>query len=326
MKLNTLIVGLLWSVLYFVGAGWFLQTVFTVTPFVVPVEYTSEAGWHFFNPLMDWGKLYQAFIYDQWVIDNGFEVLRLFSFLFFFPVWILGWYLLSKIQWIQKLKGPLHFYKRRSLNKVQVPLKKPTLTRPQSLHPNAFGRHLGATVSASPSTPLVPSIPQAAELEASSEQQGLTPDIVAEIKALGEAKGFETFENVLLGKYTIPMVLATDTKALMFQFLTTEQEWVADETPSEGNTEPTWFSAEGLKPSPFYQLKQAALFLSEKEPDSQIIPVLVVLAGSILNAETMMPYWTENQGFVVRFKEGKPEILQRLEEFIASQAEEDIEK
>ena len=112
--------------------------------------------------------------------------------------------------------------------------------------------------------------------------------------------GFEVFEHVALENYVVPIVLATDTKALLFNFFDEPgSEWVVEGKPFEEGTTPKWYSAEDQIVSPFYQLCEAAHTLKEKEPTSVICPVLLVVGGVLLNPDALNEAASEENGAVL---------------------------
>lgn len=321
MKARTVGIGIIWTLFYMPFVGYVIDLAFGYTPFGSVLNRSATGEVRLLNPFEDWAVLYRAFMYDQWVINTLTDFALFLSFLLFIPLWGLGWFWMLKVNWWKKWSALFHFSRHKEMEKGhKFPLKKKVLVRPPALPAGAFlNRNFpspapattrdGASAEADASVPS--SMPPNTEL---------TPEITAGIKELGERFGFELFRNVQLDDVIVPLVLATDTKALLLKLLTTENEWIADETIAEGSEAPTWFSSDGVEPSPFFEVKQAALSLAQKEPESAIIPVVVVLKGHIINAEAMLPEWQAAGGYVVRFGEGQPEILMTLENLLEQEA------
>ena len=144
----------------------------------------------------------------------------------------------------------------------------------------------------------------------------LSPELKEQVKQIGNELGYDLFENVLLDNITVPLVLASDTVAFLMTFLLEQREWIADEEAADEDLEPTWFSAEGLITSPFYLMTKAAERLKQQEPESEIIPVVVLCKGSILNAGALKSQWEEKNGYVVSFNEDADDTLQTLQELL----------
>ena len=149
-----------------------------------------------------------------------------------------------------------------------------------------------------------------------SKPEELSPELKEQVKQVGNELGCDLFENVLLDNITVPLVLATDSVAFLMTFLLEEREWIADEEAADEDLDPTWFSAEGLITSPFYLMSKAAERLKQQEPESEIIPVVVLCEGSILNAGALKSQWEEKNGFVVSFNKDTDGTLQTLQELL----------
>ncbi|MGN1090979.1 MAG: hypothetical protein ACI4RJ_00600, partial [Alphaproteobacteria bacterium] len=123
------------------------------------------------------------------------------------------------------------------------------------------------------------------------------------IQQLGQSHELEMFERILLNDFIVPLVLASDTRAFLITALNQDTEWIADESITDGYDKPTWFSTQGLLTSPVFELTKAAETLHEKEPDSEIISVVILTQGSIINASLMQKNWAKEKAFVVRLNE-----------------------
>ena len=148
-------------------------------------------------------------------------------------------------------------------------------------------------------------------------KQSVSEELKSQIRNLGQQYGYDMFENVLLDGVNVPVVLATDSVALLLNPLTKKREWIADEDSVEEDIEPTWFSAEGLITSPFYQMCKAAEQLKQQEPESDIVPIVLLCEGSILNAGALIEQWHSKDAFVALLNNGKAEGLPHLEEVLA---------
>ncbi len=321
MKARTLGIGIVWTLIYVPVVGYVINLVFGYTPFGALFYHSSAGELRMLNPFEDWATLYFAFMYDQWVINTFSDFALFLCFLLFFPIWGLGWLWALKVKWGGKLKFPIHRNSQgKNEIKHKIPLKKKELVRPPALPVGTFlDRKISAPISTEKETETTSNtIPTPALSQPNVDE--LSAEITSAIKELGERFGFELFRNVQLDNFLIPLVLATDTKALLLKTLTSNNEWIADETIAEGSDKPTWFSSNGIEVSPFFEAGQAALSLAQKEPESVIIPVVVVVKGNIINAETMQPEWQSKGGYVVRYGEGLPENLMTLEKLLEQEA------
>ena len=288
-------VGVAWTVFYvlFVGClGLFLP----YTPFRIGT----------LNPFIDWIRLIEDFVNDELIIDTGKELLTVLVFIGFWPVWGWGWR--RCLRWFKKEASVV-------LAPSKIVIKKHTMERPpMASAPVSFTRPADYMEGkAEYETITAGTTPDEAE---EAEQQPNAVDmttLLPKIREIVQGTDMDIFEDVLLGEVKVPVVVASDTRAYLLTFLGTNQEWVADEDATEEGEAPTWFCSEGLIPSPFYQMKQAAEVLQKQESDSTIIPVVVVLNGEVLNYETMTDVWKEQGGYVVRFENGQPDTMMTLD-------------
>ncbi len=320
MKLFSLF--LFYSFLYLCVGGTLLAYGLGVSPFYCFSWKTYEI---FYNPFADWHTLYMRFLYEGWAVDSPKNVLIFFSFLFFFPLWIGLWFFwVRRVHWTRLLLKPF-----KSLQAHKAPVSnESTIVRHSNGRPLALRRASGfggmVLPEASEQTGQkneTQSQAQSAVANKTTQPTQIDKEIKNKIAHLGAQYGYDLFENVACDGFVAPLVLATDTVALMMMCLTQSREWIADEEVSDESTEPTWFSAEGLIPSPFYQMTQVAEALRQKEQDSLIMPVVVVAEGNILNVQAVQQQWKECNGSVVLFENGKGEGLQTLEQLLQTHAD-----
>ena len=315
---------LIYSFIFLCIGGSVITYYFDVSPFACFSMSTKEV---FINPFSDWYRLYIDFQHDNWAINSLYNLTIFLIFLFFFPAWIGLWFFLKRFNWEKIFLKPVYFFKRHFRKKeIEKPdvskMVKTSSERPLAMRKSSNFGNLAAIAEGENSTnnesKEVPSTTQ--NTTSSNKQPGAPINLrqKEQLRLLGERYGFELFERVQLDGLLVPFVFATDTVALVTTFLTENSEWIADENISEDGNDPTWFSAEGLTPSPFYQMGKAAEFLKEKEPNSEIIPVVVLAEGSILNVPNMKELWEERGGAVVLWNNGKADGLSTLEDLLYS--------
>lgn len=317
--MNVFFAFLIYSFLFLCVGGSIITYYFDFSPFACFSWSTKEL---FINPFSDWHTLYIDFQHDNWAINSFKNLMIFFIFLFFYPAWIGLWFLVKRIKWNKFFSKPVYLFKRRFGKKEEIKmpdvssLAKTTGDRPLAMRKSSnFGNPLLMAQAQEEQNKEVNDFPTnepASFLKPSFEAVNVNQK--EQLRALGEKYGYELFEKVQMDDLMVPFVFATDTVALVTTVLMDDREWIADEDVSEDGSEPTWFSAEGLISSPFSRMVKAAAFLREKEPDSEIVPVVVVGAGSILNAEIMEEKWSQMGGRVVVWNEEKHNGLETLED------------
>jgi len=314
---------LIYSFLFLCLGGSLISYYLDFSPFAC---FSWTSGEVFINPFSDWNTLYNSFMYGNWAVDSAEHLLIFFIFLFFFPLWILGWFLINRIHWKRIILKPFIYFKRHKVTNVKAPIiAKNSMGRPIAMR--KMRGFAGASVMPISTNALQEENNTNTTTDSNSSQE--IPSVITatqkeSLRALGEKYGYDLFENVRLDNYNVPFVFATDTQALVTFVLLDNREWIADETPSEDGSEPTWFSAEGLISSPFYQMVEATKLLKEKEPDSEIIPVVAIAAGNVLNADAVKEQWKEKNGFVVLWDKGQGKDLSTLEELLKVKSQESL--
>lgn len=289
-----MLIGLIWSIVYFSVCGGLIESVFSYSPF--------HWGGIFKNPLGDFSVLYKAFMYERLSIDTFKEFIFILIFIGFYPVWIWGWMRLCCFPWTDKCLFLLP--KLPSPNKkIQIKPKFRELERPREMALTGWKPY----IELSEQMVNVENQQQEKAQEISEEDiyslQGFSKtsvEVMDRLKVIAQERGLEIFDHVKLGEYLVPLVLATDTQAFLFNFFDEpDSVWTLKENVSEGEI-PQWETQDDKIDSPFYEVCQAAKTLSEQEPDSLIIPILVMLDGEISNPEELQKAQEIKGGIVLR--------------------------
>lgn len=324
-NMGKLFLFIIYSFLFLCVGGSAIGWLFGVSPFAFFSWETKEI---YLNPLSDWYTLYKRFWYENWVVNTPKDLTLFFSFLFFFPLYIALWFWGLKVKWMKRILKPFAF-----LHHPKAPVLKENLS---------IKKHFDRPVALRQTRGFSSAIANLAPMQDSNESKTLEDENIqtvplgdmhsqmntavkkevpetlkSQIKELGLQYGYDMFENVQLDGVTVPLVLATDTVALLLSPLTEKREWIADEISADEGIDPTWFSAEGLITSPFYQMCQAAEQLKAQEPDSDIVPVVLLCDGSILNAGALIETWQEKSGYVALLNDGKGDGLLPLSDILS---------
>lgn len=255
-----------------------------------------------------WQSTYLGFITGQFAIDSKESVLLFLTILLFFPVWIFGGIAFYKVNWrvpsIFRHKEK-EFKRELILNTQKNKFHMPVKLRLQ----NSSFKNLQSTSDTR--TPAV--APDNILSKREISQEGLdTPQIIE----LANLFSVDTFQNVVLEQQKVPLAISTDDVAVLVALLDTpDSSWVADLSGAE-NAE--WYSAERRIPSPIESIKKAATILQTLEPDSKIIPTIVLTRGQIEEADDVATYCTGQGIKLLRFNEGQPDSLPALKEFLES--------
>ncbi len=297
--ISRLAIGIVWFIIYTILVGGFVCKLYGVTPFNLFFIHVGQQGWVLYNPFEDWIKLYKAFMFENWTINSLYDFSILSCFFLFFPICAWGWYKLCRIKWR---------IKRKSEQKGD---KSSLISERKMLRPRAMpmtGR--GSFVPVSP----VQSFKDKSsdQKEKDSSDQTSIQERMNYLEKKAQQYGIEVFKNVALEGYIVPIVLATDTKAFLFDFFDKPgTEWIVEDTSFKKSELPKWYSAEDQIISPFHQLCKAAHVLRMKEEGAFVCPVLLIIGGELLNADTLKEEQEKENGFVLKDSD--------LEDFLRNQ-------
>ena len=132
-----------------------------------------------------------------------------------------------------------------------------------------------------------------------------------DIRDLCNLKGdlsFETFEHVHLEGHRVDLVFSSDSCALMCVVFSDEHTWTIDTSSSIEDA--VWTDENGQTKRPCLLLLQQAAALEKMEPDSTLIPTIILMRGSIKNYEEAIPYLQNNHITVATYQ---PDVMPHVE-------------
>ena len=145
--------------------------------------------------------------------------------------------------------------------------------------------------------------------------------------------GYQVIANPQIGSLPVDFVAVEAQKIYVLRFDNEAGDWLADEERFN-NEDPLWFSESSHRVSPIFkltsELKQFAERLKNAGVSHEVVPVLVMKEGTIINAEDMQKTWDEMKIIVCRTHLGGPDELPSVAQAIptvsASAEISDIEK
>lgn len=237
---------IVWLILYLVGGGLILKHYFGYAPFIVAL-----------NPLTDWQTLYNAFMYQDWVIQNKQDVMMILMFFLFYPVCLWFGMYFVRIPWEKLIPSGL-CAAHPSIKEIALNARRAENERPKAL----------------PMTGWTPYHEDDTQTALDSADEDMTPmdenkppvmgDWMTSLKELAPTYQMEIFDHVKLGDLVVPLVLATDVKAFLFELVQPDEVLgVAEE------------------------INKAAQTLKEQEPDSDVFSILVYEDDVPMNKEEL---------------------------------------
>jgi len=137
------------------------------------------------------------------------------------------------------------------------------------------------------------------------------PQKTQDIENLCNLKGdldLMTFKHVNLEGHNIDLVFSSDSCALLCVILSDEHTWTIDTSVSI--EESLWTDETGQTKNPCLLLLQQAAALEKMEPNSTLIPTIILMRGTIQNAAEAIPYLQEHHITVATYQ---PNVLQNVE-------------
>ncbi len=293
---KAIIVGAVWSVAYFTFILYYVS---------------NNLGFNLLSP-KDWEATYIAFTAGQFAIGPGKSVLLVLTLILLVPIWLIGWKAFYSINW----KVPrflLRHKETRFKRELIIAPNKGKLQAPVKLRLQSANSYSSLKKEDFGQLPELPIPSQDSRHIVSVVEKTTTSTDVQDIIAYASQYGVDTFKDVVLDGIKIPLAVSTDDKAVLITLLDTpEATWIVDITDEESE----WYSETSHIPSPTAFIKKAADALQALEPDSLVIPAVVITDGKIYDATDIANHYEAMGIQILRFKNGAPASLKTLESFI----------
>ncbi len=259
---------------------------------------------------------YNGFVSGQWSMNTTDTLLFLGTVILFFPLWVIGTVMLYKIEW----KGsPL--FKTREKNfkqKLVLKIKNDTGLKPKmpiKLKLKSVGESRPSVPVTAPLYPNPSNDTDTTHSVLSSVEKNGPEEIISQLSTLVSKYNVESFENINLDGYLIPLALSTDDETAILITIVHEPDSQLIIDPTEGIAG-DWFGTLTPLPSPAKFVKEAMHKLQELEADSQVIPVIVLAGGEITDCDQVTEMLIQEGIILTRFSQGGPETLETIEEFL----------
>lgn len=253
---------------------------------------------------------YYGFIYGQWSLDSNKTILLIASLFLFFPVWIFGAMTFYKINW----KMP------RLFKRSERSFKKQLLIKPQDgklrMPVKLQLKSSGYTPASTPlSAPVMTTPPAQDDTVLSAVEKDDAIPQYANLLQLARQYHVDIFENTVLDNLTVPVAISKDDEdlAVLMTFIGGEQEHYS--VNIEDGLDGDWYGTMAPIESPAAFIKEAADRLKALEENAQIIPVVVITAGQIEEADEVARFLKESGVELLRFSNGGPESLTSVKDF-----------
>ncbi len=332
---RTLFIGFVWGGFFFL---WWLS------------GFLSENwNFHLFS-FKSWHYLFSEFS-EGWIISSVSDWIFLFTIVLAVPLFVYVWRLLLTIQWRKTYQRIVSFVlsrwrKTRAEKKV---VKIATTKSHKKQRPRPMNRVAKAPTEAAPTPTPVRAAPKPTSQEFktslpeddaifgqmrlpdetkhpsfSEETPSPTPPeesqqisvLREDLSALLIKAGYKVVKDAVIEKLPVRYVAFSGETVLVCVPDFEKGEWLADEERFNGE-DPLWFSESDHRTSPIFRLLTACEKFSARLTKAgislKVVPMFVVAAGTIINAEDILPVWQEAGVLVCRTGEGGPELLTGFE-------------
>ena len=260
---------LIWSVVYFYASSVKIYNTWRMSVFHI----------------RQWKKLLSDWRLGQWIIDTPNEYIFCTVLLLWIPIWLIGvliiWRLLCP-------KVPTaHVIQKATASHPFIPPYTPSSMPSQ-----------GKSAVLSQEQVSQPEIQPADNEE---KQSDWVPKDTVEAHALdvitqmAEENGLTAFPHVLLENELIPITISSDVDAFLIKVLAVPGAW--NVSMSEPLEQSLW-SCNGQNKAVLKEIIIGKSVLAQMEPESKVIPVVVLAQGFLENRETVMP-WLNQRGIEV---------------------------
>lgn len=314
----------LWSILYFGVIGRLMLTWLSISPFRYPyfIDARAPGGpqWAWRSPFQDCTFLWDQLFFGSWRVDSLVDLGLLVIFILYYPVWA-GICLLLYRSSKKDATKPADTAKTEDVPPEQVwgnnnyksrrPMPMPQGIYNMSSPGRAQPAPVGNTTNTIPADNESRSPAPMADAEHHDGQ--LSPEANKRVREallqLAEKYDMALYDNLALspGDPVVPFSLALDNCAFLFDAVdNADAEWIPDDA-CDPNETAYWFSAVQQVPSPFQQLAKQAVKLSQEDiGESPVYAVIVLVSGTIVGADSLLPVWKEKGGMVVRLDDTVP--------------------
>ena len=255
-------------------------------------DFMSKNAWY--------EKWAMQFASGNWVIKTLSDVLLLFMMVMWIPLYFLFVWLFMKIKWRAFRIKP----KPKTVVRKALDLKK---DKQVYAKPRAMPSTIQATKYVAPR---LPGQEDAPEKKASNKSHKNVLQMIKQMAVVARKFKVEIFQHIVLEGYKVPMAVSTAARAIMIEIVNrNDVNWSVDF--NEDIMQSNWYSEGGVMERMAEDLINASAALEKAEPGSEVIKVICVTDGRVLNAKPTVDYFKEHDIHLLVFNNGLPktEIL-----------------
>ena len=270
---------LLWSTLYFYGSGKFIYQKWSVPVF----------------KFAQWKKLLADWWTDKWIVDTPNEYTLVTVLILWIPVWLIGIYFIMRLFHSEKQTIirqatashpfiPAYTPTQMPSQGKSVQLEQTPVVQTQEMSPSFNGNEMQSSTSVQNET----------KMDYVPKHKG-EADALEKISELAQDFDLTAFPHVLLENQLIPITISNDSDALLIKVLADPGIWQASTTEPLENS--VWING-NINKTVLKEIVLGKNILMKMEPESTVIPVVVLAQGTLANANIIIP-WLNQYGIEV---------------------------
>lgn len=290
---------LVWSALYFYGSSKFIYQKWSVPVF--------KFG--------QWRRLLSDWWTDKWIVDTPNEYTLVTVLILWIPLWLIGIYFVTKLFRNKKQTIIRQATASHPFIPAYTPSQMPSQGKSAQLEPTPMPvvqtQEITSQFNAN-EMQVTPSAKTETKMDYVPKHQG-EADALEKIETLAQEFGLTAFPHVLLENQLIPITISNDSDALLIKVLADPGIWQVQTTDPLEST--IWTNGTINKKA----LKEIVLgknILIKMEPDSVVVPVLVLAQGTLANANTIVPWFNQHGIEVVTLSDNKQLDILTLDDII----------
>ena len=266
----------------------------------------------------DWKIRLDAFMSGKWVITTSYDWGFLIGLILFIPILLLGLICFYRVKWKK-------FFRKKKI--VVLPKQNnPTIQPKKAFEPAKMRVQTSAilTVSTTPQNTQpqssgvqpIPSIPQVGmpQSQPTTSQYEDEAD-VQQMLALTSGLSADFFPHITIDGAYASFALSTEHQAAVVKLINQPDSVWAVDTEIEIE-QSDWFDQTSSMPAPGKDILTIVRNLQENEPESNAIPVILLMSGKLLNVDETLDYFEKNNVLLLRLENVENEEIPLFSDFI----------
>lgn len=286
--MRRLLAVLTWSVVYFYASSLKIHNVWRVSVF----------------KFEQWKKLFVGWRSGEWVIDTPVEYMLCIVLLLWIPIWLIGLFFILRLtkksdsQQVVRQAAASHPF-----IPAYTPANMPSQGKSMAIEPPAqtsTSQNTNTTTNQDAQTDWVPK----------DDNEANALDVITQI---AEENGLTPFPHVLLENELIPITISSDVDAFLIKVLAVQGTWSVSMTEP---LEQSIWSCNGQSKNVLKEIVLGKGILSKMEPESKVIPVVVLAQGNIENQDTILNWLLQRGVEVVTLPENSQNGIPQLNDIL----------